>query len=152
MPFPFDASARSWLFLSISGIVGFVVADFFLFNAYVLIGSRITVVFQALTPLFTALLAFIFLGERMRPVRLFGMGVVVCGILLVVVSRRTGEKNIETKALSTRKGYTFAILSSVFQAAGLIFSKTGFGRLQRHLGNTDQSPHRHSGFRHPGLH
>ena len=45
MPFPFDASARSWLFLSISGIVGFVVADFFLFNAYVLIGSRITVVF-----------------------------------------------------------------------------------------------------------
>ena len=127
MPFPFDASARSWLFLSISGIVGFVVADFFLFNAYVLIGSRITVVFQALTPLFTALLAFIFLGERMRPVRLFGMGVVVCGILLVVVSRRTGEKNIETKALSTRKGYTFAILSSVFQAAGLIFSKTGLG-------------------------
>lgn len=127
MPFPLDASPRSWLFLSASGIVGFVIADFFLFNAYVLIGSRITVVFQALTPLFTALFAFIFLGERMRPVRLLGMAVVVCGILLVVISRQVGQKSVEAGKKSSKKGYAFAFFSSVFQAAGLIFSKTGLG-------------------------
>jgi drug/metabolite transporter (DMT)-like permease len=127
MPFPFDASPRSWLFLSASGIIGFVIADYFLFNAYILIGSRITVVFQALTPLFTALFAFIFLGERMRPLRLLGMAVVVCGIMLVVLSRQAGQKSVGAVPTPSKKGYIFAFCSSVFQAAGLICSKIGLG-------------------------
>ncbi|MCE1196947.1 DMT family transporter [bacterium] len=123
MPLPLDASPREWLFLALSGIIGFIIADYFLFNAYLMIGSRITVVFQALTPLFTAVFAFAFLGERMRAVRLVGMGVVVCGILIVVASRQRGGERAETKG--SAKGYLFAILSSVFQAVGLLFSKTG---------------------------
>lgn len=127
MPFPFDATPKAWLFLSLSGIVGFVVADYFLFNAYILIGSRITVVFQALTPLFTALFAFLLLGERMRPLRLMGMGIVVCGILMVVMSRQRKQKDKGEQFLASKKGYVFAFFSSVFQAAGLIFSKIGLG-------------------------
>lgn len=123
MLLPLDASPREWSLLAISGVIGFVIADYFLFNAYLLIGSRITVVFQALTPLFTALFAFVFLGERMRAVRLAGMGVVVCGILLVVISRQRGTERAATKG--SAKGYLFAILSAVFQAIGLLFSKTG---------------------------
>jgi drug/metabolite transporter (DMT)-like permease len=120
---PLDASPREWGFLAISGVIGFIIADYFLFNAYLMIGSRITVVFQALTPLFTALMAFIFLGERMRAIRLAGMGVVVCGILMVVISRQRGAE--PTAAKGSAKGYLFAILSSVFQAGGLLFSKAG---------------------------
>lgn len=123
MPLPLDASPREWLFLALSGVIGFIIADYFLFNAYLMIGSRITVVFQALTPLFTAVFAFAFLGERMRALRLVGMGVVVCGILIVVASRQRGVERAETKG--SAKGYLFAILSSVFQAVGLLFSKTG---------------------------
>lgn len=127
MPFPFDATPRTWFFLSISGIIGFVISDFFLLNAYVLIGARITVIFQSLTPLFTALFAYIFLGERMKPVRLIGMAVVVCGILIVVLSRQVAQKGEARQASGSKKGYVFAFFSSVFQAAGLIFSKTGLG-------------------------
>jgi len=87
VPFPYDASLRTWIFLSLSGIVGFVIADFFLFNAYVLIGSRITVIFQSLTPVFTALFAYIFIAERMQLHRLIGMAVTVVGILIVVLTR-----------------------------------------------------------------
>jgi len=126
-PLPLDAPARTWFYLSISGIIGFLIADYFLFNAYILIGSRITVVFQALTPLFTALFAFIFLGERMKPVRLFGMAVVVCGILMAVVSRQRKQKSDGKAFSASKKGYIFAFLSSVIQAAGLIFSKIGLG-------------------------
>ncbi len=148
-PFPVDASPRAWLYLSISGFIGFVIADYFLFNAYILIGSRITVIFQALTPVFTAFLAFAILGERMRPERLVGMSLVVMGILLVVLSRQRprqgagGETTGKVAAGSVAagkpawrggkgaahpaKGYVFAFLASVFQATGLIFSKIGLG-------------------------
>lgn len=132
LPFPVDAPARTWLFLSLSGIIGFVVADYFLFNAYVLIGSRITVIFQALTPLFTAILGFFVLGERMRTRSLLGMGLVVLGIVVVVVSRNRGTTGPEAakstgskEGIEGKKGYVFAFFSSVFQAVGLIFSKLG---------------------------
>ncbi|MDA8409788.1 MAG: DMT family transporter [Treponema sp.] len=84
---PFGASARSWTFLTISGLIGFVIADYFLFNAYVLIGSRVTVVFQALTPLFAAAFGYVLLGESMRLGALVGMATVVSGIVILVMAR-----------------------------------------------------------------
>lgn len=124
VPFPYDASLRSWVFLGLSGLVGFVISDYFLFNAYVLIGSRITVIFQSLTPVFTALFAFVFIGERMRSMRLIGMSVTIAGILLVVLTRSKQSKKLSEGKLSA-KGLLFAFLSSVFQAGGMIFSKVG---------------------------
>lgn len=125
MPLPLDASPAAWLNLTISGLIGFVVSDFFLFNAYILVGSRVAVVFQALTPLFTAVFAFVFLGERMRPSQLLGMLIVVTGILIVVTSRRKNAIGVEEKVRESTKGYVYSLLASLFQAAGLIFSKIG---------------------------
>jgi len=127
MALPLDASPRTWLFLSLSGLLGFVISDFFLFSAYVYIGARTAVVFQAITPFFTALFAFIFLGETMEPARLVGMITVVCGILMVVITRQKKDKTARDKASGVGKGYLFAFLSTVFQAGGLIFSKVGLG-------------------------
>ncbi len=126
IPLPWDAPLRTWFFLSLSGIVGFVIADYFLFNAYVLIGSRITVIFQSLTPLFTALFAFMFLGERMQWHRLIGMAVTIAGILVVVLTRSKRGQRIDESALSAR-GLVFAFFSAVFQAGGMILTKTGLG-------------------------
>lgn len=126
VPFPYDAPLRTWIFLSLSGIVGFVISDFFLFNAYVMIGSRITVIFQSLTPVFTALFAYIFIAERMQPHRLIGMAVTVIGILIVVLTRsRQNRKNNEGR-LSV-KGLGYAFLSALFQAGGMVLTKAGLG-------------------------
>lgn len=125
MPFPLDAPARIWFYLAISGLIGFVISDFFLFNAYILVGSRIAIVFQSLTPLFTALFALVFLGERMLPSQLLGMLVVITGILIVVSSRRRKPNLESAPQAESAKGYIYSLLASIFQAAGLIFSKIG---------------------------
>jgi len=124
VPFPYDASLRTWFYLGLSGIVGFVFADYFLLNAYVLIGSRITVIFQSLTPVFTALFAYVFIGEQMKPIRLIGMSVTIAGILIVVISRSRLTKKHGTTSFS-KKGLLFAFLSAVIQAAGMVLSKIG---------------------------
>ena len=36
--FPFDASSHIWLWLSLSGLIGFVMGDLLLFEAFVVIG------------------------------------------------------------------------------------------------------------------
>ncbi len=126
VPFPYDAPLRTWIYLSLSGLVGFVVADFFLFNAYVLIGSRITVVFQSLTPVFTALFAYIFIAERMQLHRLIGMAVTVAGIIIVVLARSHQTRKNNEGALSV-KGLVYAFLSALFQAGGMVLTKAGLG-------------------------
>jgi drug/metabolite transporter (DMT)-like permease len=135
MPLPLDAPREAWLYLPLSGLIGFVIADYFLFNAYILIGSRLTVLFQPLSPLFTALLGFLILGERMRPQALLAMGLVVAGIFIVVLSRsrEAGRASDAALAKGTEvkrvphlvKGMVFALLSTFFNALGLIFSKLG---------------------------
>ena len=127
MPLPTDASLHAWIYLSISGLLGFVIADYFLLNAYMLIGSRTTVVFQAITPLFTAFFAFVFLGERMEILSLLFMAVVIAGILIVVLSRRNGPEAAKADRSTMMKGYIFAFLSTLFQASSMICSKLGLG-------------------------
>ncbi|MDX9827884.1 MAG: DMT family transporter [Spirochaetia bacterium] len=125
MPFPLDAPLRIWFYLIVSGLIGFVISDFFLFNAYILVGSRVAIVFQSLTPLFTAFFAFFFLGERMLSSQLVGMLVVITGILIVVSSRRKKTGPNQSVKTESTKGYIYSLLASLFQAAGLIFSKIG---------------------------
>ncbi|HCX96950.1 MAG TPA: EamA family transporter [Spirochaetaceae bacterium] len=126
VPFPYDAPLRTWIFLGLSGLVGFVISDYFLFNAYVLIGSRITVIFQSLTPVFTALFAYIFIAERMQAHRFVGMAVTIAGILIVVLTRSRQSRQNNEGTLSA-KGLLFAFLSSVFQAGGMVLTKAGLG-------------------------
>ena len=64
-PFPVDAGATRYLWLTVSAIVGLVIGDSLLFQAYILIGPRLGILLLSLSPLWGTLLAWIFLGERL---------------------------------------------------------------------------------------
>ncbi len=126
MPLPLDAPRDAWIFLSLSGLVGFVVSDIFLFTAYKTIGSRITLLFIALSPPLTAALGFLFLGETMRPLAIVGMGLVVAGIVIAVLGRR--DPSVKARmSRDDKRGYFFALFSAIGQSVGMIFTKRGIG-------------------------
>lgn len=126
MPFPSDASRTAWLWLSASGLVGFVVADIFLFNAYVMIGSRTTMLFLALSPPTTALFSFLAVGEVMPHRGLLGMVLVCLGIAAAVLGRNRDTRAEPARDRARRRmGYLFAFLASVGQSAGMILTKLG---------------------------
>jgi drug/metabolite transporter (DMT)-like permease len=120
---PSDASLHNWLWLSLSGMVGFVMGDLFLFRSFVLIGSRIAMLIMALAPPMTAVLGRIFLSERLSYLSLLGMGLTLLGIALVVLDRPTGDAPIKLSHPVT--GVLFAFGGAVGQSSGLILSKIG---------------------------
>ncbi len=122
---PVDASPRSWFWLTLSGMVGFVMGDLFLFRAFVLIGSRIAMLIMALAPPMTAVMGWIFLHEKMSRLSLLGMGLTLLGIAMVVLDRPTQEAPI--KLSHPVAGILLALGGAVGQAAGLILSKIGMG-------------------------
>lgn len=123
-PLPLHAPGDAWLFLSLSGLIGFVISDIFLFSAYRMISSRITMLFLALSPPLTAGFEFLFLGARMGPLGLAGMALVAAGIILAVMGRREpGDRKPMSR--EDRKGYLYALLASSGQAIGMVFSRRG---------------------------
>lgn len=122
---PFDASGSTWLWLLISGMIGFVIGDLFLFQAYVEIGSRISLLIMSAVPPITAVTGFLLMGERITLLAAVGMLITISGIALVILSRNTDSKKI--KLSHSVKGVTYAFIGALGQAFGLVFSKLGMG-------------------------
>ncbi|MBZ0269238.1 DMT family transporter [bacterium] len=120
--FPTDASADAWLYLSLSGLVGFAFGDLCLFRAFVLIGSRLSVLVMSLVPPLAALLGWFFLGETLTGRELTGMALTVGGVAWVV--RERIPDGAGTRRPSTW-GVVLALGGAVGQAGGLILSKKG---------------------------
>lgn len=122
---PTDASAHTWMWLSISGLIGFVIGDLFLFESYTIIGSRISMLIMTLVPPITAFVSWLMLGETMTLFNFIGMFLTLIGIAIVIVNKGTGTKMLSfTHSL---RGVLFAFIGAVGQAVGLVFSKVGMG-------------------------
>lgn len=122
---PTDASLHAWLWLILSGIIGLVLGDFFLFESYTIIGSRVAMLIMTLVPPLTALLSWVMLGEVLTFMNLVGMSLTLTGIALVILSRGNGGKFFNIKF--SVKGLFYAFLGAVGQSLGLVFSKVGMG-------------------------
>jgi len=121
MPFPSDAPAGAWIVLSLSGLVGFALGDLCLFRAFVEIGSRLSLLLMSLVPAFTALLAWLALGESLAGRDLLGMALTIAGIAWVVLERRPGGRaELPRPRLA---GILLGLGGAVGQTVGLVLSK-----------------------------
>ncbi len=120
---PTDASAENWMWLSLSGFVGFVFGDLFLFKAFTVIGSRFSMLIMTLVPPITALFGWIILGEHLTLVNYFGMALTFTGIALAIFNRDGAGEKLSLKLAPS--GILYALGGAVGQALGLILSKLG---------------------------
>jgi drug/metabolite transporter (DMT)-like permease len=123
--FPTDASAHAWLWLSVSGLVGFTVGDLCLFRALVLVGPRVSMLLMALVPPITALLGLLVMGEVLSARELLGMALTVTGVSSVVLERQPDAAGT-LRRLPTG-GLLLGLGGAVGQALGLVLSKLGMG-------------------------
>ena len=126
-PLPPGASleAQGWMLLS--GLVGYVIGDFCLFQCYIIIGSRYGQLFMTLAPLSAALMAWVTLGQQMTLMSIVAMLVTLLGIGISVLGR--GEHHRVSLRLPL-SGVLFAIAAAVCQGVGLVLSKIGMDHYQ----------------------
>ena len=123
-PLPTDASGHNWAWLALSGLVGFVIGDLFLFRAFVVVGSRVAMLIMALVPPITALTGWGILGETLTGMELLGMVITIMGIALVILERNpSGGREIRFSHPVT--GILLAFGGAMGQATGLVLSKYG---------------------------
>ncbi|MCB9144939.1 MAG: DMT family transporter [Anaerolineales bacterium] len=121
-PLPFSADSSHWVWLSISGVIGFALGDAFLFKSYVMIGPRLGSLMMSLAPIFGSLIAWVIFGETLSPLQILGMSLALAGIVWVVTSHKEAA---DTPRRHTRTGVIFGVLAGLGQAMGLVLSKQG---------------------------
>lgn len=123
--FPVDASAHTWLWLAVSGLIGFTVGDLCLFRAFVLVGARVSMLLMALVPPFTTVLGLVIMGEVLSVRELAGMVLTVIGVSSVVLERRPDAAGrLQRLPLG---GILLGLGGAAGQALGLVLSKYGMG-------------------------
>lgn len=110
-------------YLILSGLVGLVLGDSFLFKSLKEIGPRYTMILMSSNPAFGAILAYFTFGEIIKPIGNFGMIITILGICLVIYQQNSKEV---TKFTINSKGIIFGFLASIGQAGGLILTKYAF--------------------------
>ena len=120
---PLDATPDRWLWLSLSGVVGLVLGDIFLFQAFILIGPRLTMLMMSLAPIFAALQAWLFLGETLTGGQVFGILLTLVGIGWVVMEGNGQNRDNPVYG----RGLLLGLGAAIGQATGLVLAKNGLG-------------------------
>lgn len=126
-PIPYDAEPYRWGWLALSGIIGFVIGDALLFQAFVMIGARLSMLLMALAPVFSVILGWMILNEKLSSQELLGIAMAVGGVAWVITDRpaANGFKPDSTRPRTYLYGILFGIGGALGQASGLIASKKG---------------------------
>jgi drug/metabolite transporter (DMT)-like permease len=97
--------------------------DGFLFQAFVLIGPRRSMLLMALVPIISTLMAWLFLGETLSATQIVAIGLTVGGVAWVVSEGEANGVQVD------RRRYWLGILAGLAgalgQALGLVASKKG---------------------------
>ena len=121
---PVGADGKAWILMSLSGLIGFVLGDYFLFASYTIITARFSQLFMTLAPLFTAIFSFLILRETLTWLGILGMVVTLTGIGISVFSKaKDGEGGM--KLALPLKGCIYAIIGAFGQGFGIVLSKIG---------------------------
>jgi drug/metabolite transporter (DMT)-like permease len=123
MILPVDASRENWMWLTLSGLVGIVFGDLFLFKSYTIIGSRFAMLIMTLVPPITAFFGWLLMGEHLEPMHYLGMTLTFTGISLAIFNRNGKGERLSLKLAPI--GILYAFGGAVGQALGLVLSKKG---------------------------
>ncbi|HCY85888.1 MAG TPA: EamA family transporter [Desulfobacteraceae bacterium] len=124
---PLDFPLRAWLFLGMSGIIGFFLGDICLFKALVELGPRLALLIFSLSAPMAAILGWTFLDETYLPLQWAGMLVTLTGVSMVILERNKPGRIQDNRARRTAslKGVLFGTGAMLGQAGGYVMSKTG---------------------------
>ncbi len=109
--------------LVISGIIGLVLGDTFLFKSYEIIGARLGMLIMSIAPAISAVLAYLLLGEVISWMGVVGMAVTLLGIAVVVLDRR---ETISRTRKIYMSGIVFGLFASAGQGTALVMAKMAF--------------------------
>lgn len=120
---PVHTEVVRWQWLALSGFIGLALGDGLLFEAFVLIGARLSMLMMSLVPIISTILAWTFLNEILNLFEVIAIIMTVGGIIWVIFERNHRGNLAESR--NYLLGILCALGGALGQAFALITAKKG---------------------------
>jgi drug/metabolite transporter (DMT)-like permease len=122
-----------YLFLGLSGIIGFTIGDYFSFTSFKILGPKLGSLYTTIAPGAALLAGFLILGQTMNFVGVIGICITIGGVIWLTLSKK--DKKASEKAGFERdpKGILFGLIGALCQGIGLVLSKLGMDSYEEKL-------------------
>ena len=122
-----------YLFLGLSGIIGFTIGDYFSFSSFKLLGPKLGSLYTTFAPGAALLAGYLILDQTMNLIGVLGILITIGGVIWLTLSKN--DKKASEKAGFERdpKGILFGIIGALCQGTGLVLSKLGMDSYEEKL-------------------
>lgn len=129
-----DLPPAALLWLTVSGLIGYVLGDMFYFASFRHIPYRLSMVIFCTHPIVTTLAALLLFRQRITPMQFLGILLTICGTLTALLC---GGKNRGTDGGGNRMlGVLFAFLGMLGQGVSVLFSSQAMALMGEFPGKT----------------
>ncbi len=118
---PAELSVEGGSWLALSGVVGLVIGDAFLFQAFVLVGPRLPMLMMSLAPVLAAFQAWLMFNEVLTLLQITGILITLAGIGWVIMN----GNGLQNRPAHYSRGVLFGLFGAIGQASGLVLAKNG---------------------------
>lgn len=110
--------------LMVSGVIGIAIGDTAYFQAVQKLGARRALTLFTLAPPMAALIALVFLGERLDLVTWTGILMTAGGVMWVVTENTQGGEKVQIKTGDLVPGIVMGAFAALCQASGVVMTRS----------------------------
>ncbi len=118
-------SSRHYLFLGLSGIIGFTIGDYCSFRSFALLGPKLGSLYTTFAPGAALVAGFMVLNETINIPGIIGVMVTIAGVIWLTLSKKDKIAAEKAGFKRDRKGILLGIIGALCQGTGLVLSKLG---------------------------
>lgn len=114
-----------YVFLGLSGIIGFSIGDYCSFTSFKLLGPKLGSLYTTFAPGAALVIGYIALNESINWVGIIGIFVTIAGVIWLTLSKKDSAAASKIGYTRDKKGIAFGIVGALCQGTGLVLSKYG---------------------------
>lgn len=115
----------NFVFLGLSGIIGFTIGDFCTFKSFTLLGPKLGSLYTTFGPGAALLIGFLLLGEKINLIGILGVFVTIGGVIWLTLSKKDKAAAELAGFKRDRTGIILGVIGGLCQGTGLVLSKYG---------------------------
>ena len=114
-----------YLFLGLSGIIGFTIGDYCSFTSFKLLGPKLGSLYTTFAPGAALSIGFLVLGESINSIGIIGILITIGGVIWLTLSKKDKAAAELAGFKRDKKGIIYGIIGALCQGTGLVLSKYG---------------------------
>jgi len=114
-----------YIFLGLSGIIGFSIGDYCSFSSFKLLGPKLASLYTSFAPGAALIIGYIALNESINWIGISGIMITVVGVIWLTLSKKDSAEASKIGYKRDKKGIIYGIAGALCQGTGLVLSKYG---------------------------